>query len=79
MVGSSNFALDSIPVSKYEPPLSPPVCIPSNTQTEPNLLNSLAAVYRSELGFVPLTPILIIDTTEADLSPANPTPTASMK
>ena len=79
MVGPSNFTLDSIPVPKYEPPPSPPVCILGNKQTDSSLLNNLAAVYCSELGFVPLTPILIIDMTDADLSPANPIPTASMK
>jgi hypothetical protein len=79
VVGPSNFALDSIPVPKYEPPPPPPVCIPGNTQTDPSLLNNLAAVYCSELGFVPLAPILIIDMTEADLSPANPTAKISVE
>ena len=79
MVGPSNFALDSIPVPEYEPPPSPPVCIPGNTQTDPSLLNNLAAVYCSDLGFVPLAPILIADMTEADLSPANPTAKISVE
>jgi hypothetical protein len=46
---------------------------------DPSLLNNQAAVYCSELGFVPLTPILIIDMTEADLSPANPTAKISVE
>jgi hypothetical protein len=79
MVGPSTFALDSIPVPKYEPPPLPPLCIPSNTQTDPSLLNNLAAVYCSDLGFVPLIPTLVINMTEADLSPANPSAKISVE
>jgi hypothetical protein len=79
MVGPSNFALDNIPVPKYEPPPWPPACFPSNTQTDPSLLNNLAAVYCSDFGFVPLIPALVINMTEADLSPANPSAKISVE